>query len=605
MDCRHGITKTGGFIGGGLLFMMVLQCGSCSMNGTDKPVSRDGNEQEKSGAASSDWFIEVSQEAGLDFVHFNGMTGQFYFPEIKGNGVGLFDYDNDGDLDVYIVQGKDLGPDLSNGSCRVDPSGMQLVDRLFRCDLSIQKNGERTIRFTDVTEMAGFTDVAFGLGVTAADYDNDGWIDIYVTNFTDNKLWRNNGDGTFSDMTVFAGVEEPRYSTSAAFLDFDQDGHLDLYVANYVDFSYETHRPCYSSEGNRDYCGPQCYNALPDRLFRNLGDGRFEDVSEKSRIIVEYGSGLGVVAGDFNLDGLLDIYVANDNLPNLLWVNQGDGSFVDDALMSGCAVSLDGVSESSMGVDAGDFDNDGDEDIILAHLMNQTNTLYVNEDGVMFSDTSTLSGLGATSIGMTGFGAVWIDYDNDGDLDLSTANGAVMIVREQRTAGSTFPYAMKNQLFRNDGEGTFVDVSQKAGVAFELKEVSRGSAMGDIDNDGDSDLLVSNTNGPVRLLINQIGNKSHWLGVRLVSEDGRRDMLGAWAMLQRKGKPTLHRRVRAAASYMSSNDPRIIFGLGEDREPVSLEVRWVDGSRERWENLEVDRYITLARHSGQPVVAQL
>ncbi len=557
-----------------------------------------------SGPEESAWFVDVARQAGIHFLHFNGMSGEFYFPEIKGAGVGLFDFDNDGDLDVYLAQGRMLGPGKTIRDATFPPPEeiLPLKDRLFRNDLTRGADGRPILKFVDVTEASGIVEDEFGLGVAAGDYDNDGWVDLYVTSFTSNRLWRNNGDGTFSDVTRTAGVEDGRYSTSAAFLDYDRDGWLDLYVVNYINFSYETHRPCYLPQGNIDYCGPQSYDAVPDSLFRNRGDGAFEDVSERARIVTAYGSGLGVVTADFDQDGWLDIYVANDNRPNFLWFNNGDGTFREGAMFGGCALSADGVPEASMGVDAGDFDNDGDEDLFMTHLMRQTNTLYINEGKGLFLDRTLVSGLGAPSQSATAFGTAWLDYDNDGWLDLFTANGAVSSIESLARAGDPFPYDEKNQLFRNLGAGLFSEVTDQAGADFQIAEVSRGAAFGDIDNDGDVDILVTNSTGPTRLLLNRIGARHHWLGVRLISPEGR-DMEGAWAMLRQADAPPLWRRARAAASFCSTNDPRILFGLGQSRQSATLEVTWPDNTRERWGNLEVDQYVTLIKGRGEALKA--
>ncbi len=571
-----------------LLGAALLLTGSLACTAPE-PASRD------SSPAADAWFVDVAASSGLDFVHHSGATGEHYFPETTGSGAALFDYDDDGDLDVYLVQGTAL-----------DASGVvpgPLVDRLYRNELIVEGRAG-SLRFTDVTAESGLHATGYGLGAATGDYDGDGHVDLYVTNFSANQLWRNQGDGTFRDVTEASGTGGWRWSTSAAFLDYDGDGDLDLYVVNYVNFSFKNHKPCTSIQGNRDYCGPLSYEPVPDRLLENRGDGTFEDVSERGRVLVEYGNGLGLVTADFDDDGRLDVYVANDQMANLLWLNEGPDengvvTFRDGALLAGAAYSVDGTAEASMGVDAGDFDNDGDLDLVLTHLTGQTNTLYVNEGGGFFSDVSLVSNVGPPSQAYTGFGTAFLDYDNDGWLDLLSVNGAVSAVEALELAGDPHPFHQPNQLLRNLGDATFAEVTARAGEVFELSEVSRGAAFGDLDNDGDLDVVITNVDGPVRLLVNQVGQKNHYLGVRLRTRDGRPDPLAVRTVLRRGGVPLAWRRTRADASYCSANDPRLLFGLGAEAGAVTLEVEWHDGTRERWSDLATDRYHTLTAGSGE------
>ncbi len=555
-------------------------------------------------------FVDVSAETGLDFTHENGMSGNFYFVEMVGGGGALFDYDGDGDLDLYLVQSTVFEPPADGGPPAVGRRG-DLRDRLYRNDLE----GPGAVpRLVDVTEESGIRSFGYGMGVAAGDVDNDGFVDLYVTNFGANQLWRNRGDGTFDDVTSETGAGDGRWSTSAAFLDFDRDGFLDLYVTNYVDYDLGDRRRCASESGRRDYCGPQNYRGEPDRLLRNLGDGTFEDVSGPAGILAEYGAGLGVVTADFDRDGWIDVYVANDLMPNVLWINRGDGTFVNEALLAGSAVNMEGSAEASMGVDAGDFDNDGDPDLFVTHLEGETNTLYLNDGAGVFEDYSLPTGLGAASLAYTGFGTAMLDYDNDGWLDLVAANGAVHVIEAQARAGDSYPFDQPNQLYRNAGPRNagprgrggsggigFDDVTAAAGEAFATSEVSRGTAVGDVDNDGDADLLIVNNQGPARLLQNQVGNRRHWLGLRLLGAGGRRDQLGARVEVELAAGRVLHRRARADASYCSANDPRVLVGLGEAEAVESVRVWWPDGNVEEFEEVAVDAYRTLQQGSGKAV----
>ncbi len=543
-------------------------------------------------------FVEIAAASGLDFSHFNGMSGERYIAEIMGAGCALFDYDNDGDLDVYLVQGGMLGPGKGFDDALFPPSeAPPLRDKLFRNDLTVKPNGERALVFTDVTEQSGIAGGAYGMGVAAGDFDNDGWVDLFVANYGPNQLWRNLGDGRFLDVAAEAGLQDARWTVSAAFFDFDGDGLLDLYTGNYLDFDPAQNRSCFKSFP--DYCNPLVYAAQADALHRNLGDGRFEDVSQTSGVGRLAGNGLGAIAADFDGDDDLDLYVANDGQANFLWLNRGAGVFEEAALLSGCALNEGGQPEASMGVDAADFDGDGDEDLFMTHLAGETNTLYVNDGSGFFRDETIGTGLALAGKALTGFGSAWFDYDNDGWLDLFVANGAVTVIEALRERGDPFPLHQPNLLFRNHGGQKFEEISNRAGQAFALSEVSRGSAFGDIDNDGDIDVLITNNNGPVRLLENRVGNRNHWLGVRLFDRRYRRDMAGARVALVRQGRPPLWRRARADASYASANDPRVLFGLGQDARIDAVRVRWPDGRMEQWTGVKADQWVTLYQGDGE------
>ena len=544
-------------------------------------------------------FQEAAQKTGLDFHHFIGATGEFFFPENMGSGVALFDYDDDGDLDVYFLQGALLDPKKSlSDSLFPAPPDRPPQNQLFRNELS----ADGRLCFTDVTKEADVGDTGYGMGAAVGDYDNDGDLDLYVTRFGANVLYRNNGDGTFSNVTRQAGVDDLRWSTSATFLDYDLDGDLDLFVTNYLDFTVKGNRPCPNEVGELDYCDPSVYQPHPDRLFRNGGEGRFSDVTEAAGIGTSFGRALGVVCADFNLDGWMDVYVANDGSANQLWMNQGDGTFEDLALLSGTAYNADGKPEAGMGVTAGDFDNDGDEDLFMTHLAHETHTLYRNDGKARFHDATIRLGLAAISR-YTGFGTQWFDYDNDGDLDLFVANGAVRSVASLR--GEAYPYHEKNQLYRNDGGSKFREIpAAEAGPALDLSEVSRGTAFGDIDNDGDIDLVVANNNGPARLLLNQIGSRQHWLQVRLERARANRFAVGARVGVLREGKRPLWRRAQTDGGYLSANNGRVHFGLGRDSRLKAVLVEWPGGRSEVWNDVGADRIILLREGTGTALRAE-
>ncbi|HZS07455.1 MAG TPA: CRTAC1 family protein [Blastocatellia bacterium] len=541
-------------------------------------------------------FREAAAETGLNFHHFTGATGEYFLPEIMGAGVALFDYDGDGDLDVYLIQGAMLDERKKLTEAKFPPpAGWKPGNRLFRNELI--PSGK--LRFTDVTEKSGLGHVGYGMGVATGDYDNDGDVDLYVTCFGSNVLYRNNGDGTFTDVTREAGVDDPRWSTSAAFIDYDRDGDLDLFVCNYTDFTTGGNKRCFTPAGEPDYCAPAAYHPVPARLFRNDGNGRFTDVAGASHIGSAFGPGLGVTCADFNGDGLIDIYVANDGAANLLWINKGNGTFEENGLIAGAAYSADGVARAGMGVTAGDFDNDGDEDLLVTNLTRQGNTLYRNDGKGIFYDASMEFDLAQPSFLSTGFGVAWFDYDNDGWLDLFAANGAVTLLPALR--GQPYPFHQKNQLFHNEAGKSFREVSVAAGPALQLSEVSRAAAFGDIDNDGDIDIVVTNNNGPARLLLNQAAQRNHWLQVKLWGVKDNRDGIGARVGVIRKGQPTLWRRVHTDGSYLSASDARVHFGLGADPKIDGVAVQWPNGAKETWVDVKADSFVTLRQGAGKPV----
>ncbi|MGD2108361.1 MAG: CRTAC1 family protein [Phycisphaerae bacterium] len=521
------------------------------------------------------WFENVAPGCGVDFHHVTGAGTPLYMPESMVAGVCLFDFDRDDHLDVYFVQG---------GSLR-DPSPQTPGNQLYR------NRGDGT--FVEVTAEAGVGDRGYGVGCTCGDYNNDGWTDIYVTNTGPNVLYRNDGDGTFTDVTAASGVGDPGFNSSAAFVDYDHDGDLDLFVVDYVSWSPDSEVVCTAWNGEPDYCTPNAYKAPgQDTLYQNNGDGTFTDASQSSGVSANFGNGLGVVCGDLNGDGWVDIAVANDLRANQLWMNSGDGTFYDEGLERGAAYSGDGMAESGMGIDAQDVDHDGDLDLFMTHFGGQTNTFYLNEDG-FFVDRTTRFGLGS-SLPFTGFGTALIDLNNDGWLDIYVANGRVIYGRGEWY--EVDPYAEPNQLFEGLDDGTFREVMPLGGTDVLLNHSSRGAAFGDYDNDGDIDIFVANRDGPGYVLRNVAPGANHWITFRVVNEHGS-DAIGARVEIEYAGKRRI-RDVRAAYSYCASSDPRVHFGLGDATHVENVTVRWTNGEVESFGRFDADRVWKLETGAG-------
>jgi hypothetical protein len=523
--------------------------------------------------ASAARFVDVTEAVGLDFVHDAGEKGDYLLPEITGAGAAFLDYDGDGDLDVYLLQ-----------------SGGGKPNRLFR--------QEADGRFSDATEEAGVGDTGYGMGVAVGDVDNDGDVDLYVTNYGPDVLYVNDGKGRFRDATSSFGISESGWSASAAFCDYDADGYLDLYVTQYVD--YDPVKECTRADGSRDYCSPQVFPGVSDVLYHNEWGKGFRDVSARSGIRRAKAPGLGVVCADLDDDGKLDFYVANDGEANQLWLNQGDGTFVDDAFVLGVALDGAGKPEASMGIAVGDVDLDSDLDLFMTHIENQTNTLYVNDGGIGFEDRTTAMGLAAPSLSRTGFGAGLFDYDHDGDLDLAVVNGRIQ--RQPPLPGAAMSpywnaYAEPNQILRNDGTGKFTEASAEGGDFSRPVEVSRGLAFGDYDSDGDVDLLVANTSARARLYRNDVEKKGDWLIVRAYEPELRRASPGARVTVVAGGRKIV-RLAMPGESFLSSNDPRAHFGIPEGARIESIEVVWPDGVRERFAGVEMNQPITLSKGAG-------
>jgi predicted nucleotidyltransferase len=549
--------------------VQLMACGAAEGDRTDPRVD----------TAAQPLFVDVAAESGLDFVHDNGATGELYYPELAHAGAAFLDFDNDSWLDVYLVQSGPLPARTT------EPGG----NRLYR------NRGDST--FEDVTAIAGVAGRQYGVGVAVADYDRDGWVDLYVTNLGSNILYRNNGPSpgggtTFTDVTAEAGVADPGYSSSAAFFDFDRDGDLDLYVCHYLDWTPRVEHVCLGFNGVRGYCRPGEYAPQPDSLFRNDGAApgglvTFTDVSERAGMRSVAGPGLGVVTADFDGDGWTDVYVANDQKPNHLWMNAGDGTFREEALLRGAALNDLGLASAGMGVATEDFDDDADWDLWVVNLSGETNNLYRNLGRGEFRLATDELRLGAVSQPFTGFGTAFFDYDNDSVFDLFVANGRVNVTDDME-----FHYVEPKQLLRGHLGGPFEDVSAAGGPAITQAEVSRAAAFGDYDNDGDVDILVANNEGPVRLLRNEVGNRNHWLTVQLVGRPGSmdRDAIGSQVTLEAAGR-VRRRLVQPAYSYCASNDPRVHFGLGSSATVDRLEITWPDGSKQVLEQVAADRIL--------------
>ncbi len=573
-------------------------------------------------------FVEVGGEVGLDFHHTSGASGDYFLFETMGPGVAFIDYNGDGFLDVYIVDGFDLSPWKQEFApvnlVTEDDDGFwvaeeykpplrydgQVDSAVFALRPTLAANSphnrlyqNNNATFTDVSTVAGVGDLGYGMGCAVGDYDNDGRPDLYVTNYGRNTLYHNEDGQRFADVSLTAAVDDAHWSSSAAFFDYDNDGDVDLYVANYLDMSPANNRICGGAvsraksvkgkalripRAQRTYCSPRRYNGAPDILYRNEGDGHFSDVTRPSGVFSPFGKGLGVVAADFDADGDVDVYVANDGMRNFLYRNDEGHIFTEVALEAGVAYDGDGRAEAGMGVAVGDYDYDADLDILVTNFSRESNTLYRNEGGAKFVDHSKGAGLHEVSLQPLGFAALFFDADNDADLDLFVANGHVL----DRIAlqDGDLSYAQSNQLFANDGRGIFADVSAASGPAFQLAAVSRGAAYGDYDNDGDQDVLVANGNGSARLYRNDLSSGAHWLSLSLVGRRVNRDAIGAQVRLFCGGAMQTRHHL-GGGSYLSASDSRLHFGLGTCARVERLEILWPDGRRQELRDLAVDQVL--------------
>ncbi len=524
-------------------------------------------------------FTDVAGISKIDFKHDNAATPLRYLIETMGSGAAWIDFDNDGYLDLYLV---------NSAATKAYKPTHPLRSALYR------SNGDGT--FTDVTERAGVgAEDLFGMGVAVGDYDNDGFEDLYVVGYGRSILYHNNGNGTFTDVTEKAGVaNRGKWGSSAAWLDYDHDGKLDLIVANYVDFAPERNLIC-SQQGHESYCHPDKYHGQTATLFRNSGSSSFTDVSAASKIGLKPGNGLGVVCFDYNGDGWTDVFLANDSMENFLYVNRRNGTFEEVGIEAGVALGEDGKAEAGMGTDAADYDRDGFPDLFVTHLDLEYNRLYRNQGDGTFADATFTAKLGAGTFRMSGFGTRFFDYDNDGWRDLFIANGHVLDNVQLFHEGTE--YAEPKIVYRNAG-GTFQDVTKLLGADLALPRVSRAAAFADYDNDGDVDILVTNNGDRPQLFCNQGGNRDHWLEVRLIGTRSNHDGIGGKVKVV-AGNVTQKDEVKGGMSYQAAHDPRLHFGLGKATRVASLEVSWPSGVVTKLSDLAVDRCISIEENVGE------
>jgi hypothetical protein len=526
-------------------------------------------------------FTDVTATAGIDFAHQSSATSNKYLVETMGGGVALLDYDNDGRLDVFFTNGAKIDDPMPPGRAP-DKSDRAFWNRLYHQDA----DGA----FTDVTEKAGLTGMPqnqYGMGVAVADYDNDGFEDIYVTNYGSNTLYRNNGDGTFADVTARAGVAAGGWSASAGFLDYDKDGKLDLFVTRYVDWTFQNNRYCGEKKpGYRAYCHPDNYEAVTNILYRNNGDGTFTDVSPKAGIAASPGKGLGVSFADYDDDGAVDVYVANDSVQSFLFHNEGDGTFTEVGLLTGVGFNEDGKTFAGMGVDFADYDNDGRPDVFVTDLSNERYRLFRHNGDGTFRDVTNSSGVGSATLVFSGWSARFVDYDNDGWKDVFVTQGHVMDTIEKTSPNLS--YLQPPLLLRNDS-GRFVRVVP--GEAFENAWAGRGAAFGDLDNDGDVDVVLSNVGQKAVVLRNDGGNRGNWIRIATAGSKSNRDGIGCRIKVVAASGLTQSFTVNTAAGYLSASDKRVIAGLGTDAAAKLVEIRWPSGVVQTFENVKAGETI--------------
>lgn len=525
-------------------------------------------------------FTDVTAQAGIHFKHNSGAFGKKYLPETMGGGVCVFDYDNDGWQDILFVNSMDWP----------GHSGKTSLPALYH------NNHDGT--FTDVTAKAGLAIEMYGMGCAVADYDNDGYEDIYITALGKNHLFHNQGNGTFVDVTAKAGVADPGFSTSAVWFDYDNDGKLDLFVAHYVDWSIQTDRYCSLDGKSKSYCTPQTYKGQSSTLFHNKGNGVFENVTRHAGLYDPRSKSLGIALLDYDNDGWLDLFVANDTEPNKLYRNNHDGTFTDVGLPAGVAYGESGTARAGMGTDAGDYDNSGHQSLIIGNFTNESMALYQNDGSGLFTDKAPASGIGRTSVRSLTFATFFFDFDLDGKLDIFAANGHVS--DDITVVQPTVKYAQPPHLFHNQGQGKFEDVSGKLGAALQQPVVGRGAAYLDFDNDGDLDLLTTANNGPARLLRNDNGNQNDLLRVKLIGVRSNRDGIGAKVFAKPGNGARQFAMVKTGSSYLSQSELPVTFGLGKPEmgKTISLEILWPSGQKTSLTGLQPNQSIAIQEQRG-------
>jgi len=522
-----------------------------------------------------------AEKSGIRWTHSSGKSSEKYLPESSGAGCAFLDYDNDGWIDIYLV---------NSGKCDFFTPETPLRNALYK--------NNRDGTFTDITEKAGVAAGGYGQGIAVGDYDGDGFPDIYVTQYGRSILYHNNGDGTFTDVTEKAGVAAPGWSSSAVWFDYDNDGRLDLFVGQFVEFSKELNKPCGIHEDGRiHYCIPKVYSPMPSWLFHNNGDGTFTDVSKQSGIAGSLGKVWGVVATDINNDGMMDLFVANDTVQNFLFANRGKGKFEEIGEPAGIAYSAEGRTRSGMGLDSADYDQDGFMDLFVANLDREMYSLYRNNHDSTFDDEAGATGIATATRLMSGWGLKFFDFDNDGDLDLFLANGNPDDLIEQ--IHSQVKYEEPPLLFHGSGK-TFQNISQQSGPIFSQPLSARGMAIGDFNNDGAVDVLISVNNGAPVLLRNNAGTQNHWLGIKLIGRKSNIDAVGARITYQAQDLKRSRMKV-GGGSYLSDHDPRIVLGIGKRTKIDWLEIKWPlpSGAIERLTDLPIDRYVTIVEGQGR------
>jgi enediyne biosynthesis protein E4 len=529
-------------------------------------------------AAGQPQFTDVTTAAGVRFRHNSGAAGKKYLPETLGSGAAFLDADNDGWQDIFLVNSRNWP----------GQSGAPSYSALYRNN----RNGT----FTDITRQAGLAVEMYGLGVSAADYDNDGRTDIYVTGLGPNRLFHNTGRGTFEDVTARAGVGDPGFSASAAWFDYDRDGKLDLFVTNYVQWTLETDRFCTLDGKSKSYCTPESYKGQSPTLYRNRGNGTFEDVTRKAGLYDPSSKGLGVALIDYNNDGHLDLFVANDTQPNRLYQNTGKGTFTDVGVSAGVAFNEAGVARAGMGTDAADYDGSGRQSLIVGNFSNEMMALYSNEGTGLFMDQAPGSTIGKASQLTLTFACFFFDFDLDGLLDIFAANGHV--ADDISTVQPRIAYAEPAHLFRNAGSKKFDEVTAKSGAALSQRVVARGAAYGDFDNDGDLDLLITTNNGPARLLRNDGGNENHAVRIRAIGTTSNRDAIGAKVRVVLDDGSAHWRMVKTGSSYCSQSELPVTIGLGARTAVTSVEVTWPTGRKETVTGVRADEAITIEEGKG-------